>query len=159
MGLDTSPVWPQAAAAAYELWQTIDSDEIDDDPIVGSLYSSVEKLSANLRRQNRCTEEVSLIVQYSDGYEIRKKARLVAPSDLESTIFAAVQALFLSTDRRVCVRRLGVSLSAMRQPGEQLSLFGQVARRSEENLIGAVLAIRSRYGEQSIRRGIVNAAQ
>jgi len=155
-GIDRSPVWTDSVEAVRRLWQTLDDDEIDDDAILGRLYSFVERLSLNLRKQKSCAAEVTLIVQYSDGYEIKKRQSLSAPTDLEAEIFSTVQGIFLAIDRRVCVRRIGIRLQTMQRSARQLSLFATPQVRSRESLSEAITGLRERYGEQSIRRGIVH---
>ena len=155
-GIDQSPVWADSLEAVRQLWQTLDDDEIDDDAILGSLYSFVERLSLNLRKQKSCAAEVTLIVQYSDGYEIKKRRSLSAPTDLEVEIFSTVQELFLAIDRRVCVRRIGIRLQTMQRSARQLSLFATPQVRSRESLSQTITGLRERYGEQAITRGIVH---
>jgi hypothetical protein len=157
-GIDPSPVWTDSFEPVRQLWQTLD-DEIDDDAILGNLYSYVERLSLNLRKQKCCAAEVTLMVQYGDGYEIKKRQSLSTPTDLEAEIFSAVQGLFLAIDRRVCVRRIGIRLQTMQRSARQLSLFATPQVRSSESLSQAITSLRERYGEHSISRGMVHNGQ
>ena len=155
-GIDPSPVWRDSPEAVRQLWQTLDNDEINDDAILGSLYSFVERLSLSLHKQKSFAAEVTLIVQYSDGYELKKRQSLSAPTDLEAEMFSTFQELFLAIDRRVCVRRIGVRLQTMQRSARQLSLLATPQVRSRESVFQAITDLRERYGEQSIRRGIVH---
>jgi DNA polymerase IV len=159
MGIDPTPVWPDSFGPVRQLCQTLDIAENDDDAILGILYSLVERLSVNLRKQKFCAGEVTLTLQYSDGYEIKKRQRLSEATDLEAEIFSVVQMLFLSISRRICVRQIGLTLPTIDRRAQQLSLFAAPEVRSGKNLGDAITAIRNRHGEQSIRLGIVQSAQ
>jgi DNA polymerase-4 len=152
VGIDPSPVWRDSAMPLFEIFHTLGKDEIDDAILLNICYQLLERLCSNMRTQNRWLKEITLVLQYSDGREIRTRNKFVTASRAESTIYPALQNLFLSVNRRVRIRRIGLIGHPSKIELAQIELFDRDSLNRAESLSAALDSIRDRYGDELILR-------
>lgn len=153
LGIDPSPVWPEAEQPVFDLCHLFEIDEIDDDRLLGVVYRLVERVCKTARRHNRSLNSILLALQYSDRHEITKVRKCDPPSCLESQIYPRLEELFLSIRRRVRVRRIRLTAQVITKMAMQLDLFGDKRSKSLKRLTGAIDSIHARHGDESIWAG------
>jgi DNA polymerase-4 len=156
LGIDPSPVWPHFSAPVLDCWMCMPTAAVDTDVLLPVLYSAAEQICSSLRRQNRASKRMRLVLQYRDGYEIIKTLRFDPATRWESEVYPAVEERFLSVDRRVGMRAIGLMVECAAAI-EQLELFTGAQTDRPRKLAAAVDAIRNRYGAQTIARGTIAA--
>jgi DNA polymerase-4 len=161
-GIDPSPVLPVGekpprVAAEHEF----ETDTNDAEALLSALRRLVERAGAELRRRRRAAERVAVVLDYADGGRAARQlaARPATANDL--TLFEiARRVLFLAWTRRVRVRHLRLACERLAFPPAQLALFGEDRREAgrRERLIGAVDAIRRRFGAEALQTARTAAA-
>ena len=149
IGLDPAPVWGEAVENAAEAFRTFEKDENDDDVLLNCLFRLTERLCSQLRQRNRRLREIKLFLQYADGREIIKTHRFRSPTQLESGLYPEVEKLFFSVNRRVRMRRVGVSGMAVAR-AVQFELFDSTRDRA---VASAVHSFANRHENEVPRRG------
>jgi DNA polymerase-4 len=156
-GIDASPVLavgekPPAVAAG----QTFAADTNDGDTLLAVLYRLVEQAGGELRRQRRAAQRVAVSLDYSDGGRCTRQAAARPATANDLTLFeTARQALFAAWARRVRVRHLRLACDRLVFPPAQLALFDDDRQRTEkrDHLIGALDAVRQRFGREALQIG------
>jgi DNA polymerase-4 len=155
LGIDPSPVWPQAAAPLIQRWMCLETATADDDLLLAVIDAMVARICSHLRRHDQSMTAAKLLIQYTDDREVVRAERFDPATCWESEIYPALRERFLSIERRVRVRSIGligVSAAAARQ----LDLFADPSVGRRKSLCAAIDRVKTRYGEQAIYRGINN---
>ncbi len=161
-GIDPSPVLPagQKPPAVTADWD-FGEDTNDAARLEGALYRLVEAAGGELRTRRLAARRVAVAVDYSDGVRrIRQAAPRPATANDFTLFDAARQALRPAAARRVRVRHLRLVCDRLTFPPAQLDLFAadrQAARR-QARLVGAIDAVRGRFGPGAIQFGRAMAA-
>jgi DNA polymerase-4 len=162
-GIDPSPVLAAGEKPpAIKADHTFDTDTTDTDTLLAVLYRLVEQAGDELRRRRRAAQRIAVVLDYSDGVRgIRSAAARPATANDLSLFATARRVLFLAWTRRVRVRHLGLVCDRLAFPPAQLSLFGDDRRHVEksERLIGAIDAVRQRFGRDALQVGRTLATQ
>ncbi len=156
-GIDASPVLavgekPPSITADY----TFATDTNDTDALLAVLYRLIEQTGEELRRRRRAARRVAVALDYSDGARcIRRSAARPATANDITLFETARKALFLAWVRRVRVRHLQLVCDRLVFPPAQIALFGDDRQHPEkcDRLIGAVDAVRRRFGREAIAIG------
>jgi DNA polymerase-4 len=159
-GIDHAPVLHPAIQPSLEETVTLESDEIDDSVLWGTLLDVLQRLCRTLRSQRRVCRSLSLTIRYSDQVDVTNRERVAQETcwevDLSSQLYLLFQRCFR---RRVRLRLMTVSMTSLTTYAEQVSLFDQrpldEQRRREraETLAVALDTLHARFGEQAIRYG------
>lgn len=157
LGIDPSPVLPRAQQRRLEAALTLESDEVDDDRLLGLLYGLLERLCRELRRQQRICRRLALSLRYSDHVQAGGRHPVQPGSQWEVDLFPHLSALLARLfRRRVRVRALAVGAEALAPLEDQLHLFedatisGQAKPARARRLALALDRIRARFGERAI---------
>jgi DNA polymerase-4 len=153
VGIDPSPVWPEAEQPIFDFCHLFEIDEIDDDLLLAAVYRLLERVCKTARRHSRSLNSILLALQYSDGHEIIKARTCDPPSCLESQIYPALEEPFFSIRRRVRIRRIRLTARTIIKLATQLDLFGDKRSKGLKRLTGAIDSIQARHGDQSIWAG------
>jgi DNA polymerase-4 len=161
-GIDPSPVLavgerPPKVAAGH----VFGTDTNDAAALRAALYRLVEQAGAELRRRRRAAQRIAVLLDYSDGARRARQAAARPATANDITLFeAACRALELAWVRRVRVRRLRLVCDRLAFPPAQLELFPAERRRLDRRgrLIGAVDAVRRRFGADALQVGRTLAA-
>ncbi len=125
------------------------------------LLMLADSVSARMRSQQVRAQTVHLQIKNPDLRVISRQETLRVPTDSTREIYqAALRIINRSWDERRPIRMLSLGCTGFAGPGapEQLTMFEQSAdlsRERQSRLDSAVDAIRSRYGQDSIRFGQV----
>jgi DNA polymerase-4 len=123
-GIDLSPVLPLVQQPRLEVAETLEPDDLDDERLLGRLWSMLERLCRELRRQQRVCGRLTLTLRYSDHVEAAGTRALIPGTHWEVEMEPCLKNLFVRCfRRRVRVRRLALGAEALGAPDAQLSLF------------------------------------
>lgn len=129
---------------------------IEEFPII--LLEHIEEVCYRLRRQNKLAQTVQFSVGYSKSYNggIRKTHTLSRPTNLTMDIYKICTYFLHQQYTGEPIRSINISLTNLLQEGEeQISLFDNITRREQEVKLTKVMdEIRTRFGKNSILRGI-----
>jgi len=129
---------------------------IEEFPII--LLEHIEEVCYRLRRQNMLAQTIHFSVGYSKSYTggIRKTHTLNRPTNLTMDIYHICTYFLHQQYTGEPIRSINISLTNLIQEGEeQISLFDNVTKREQEVKLTKVMdEIRTRFGKNSILRGI-----
>ncbi|PEA86037.1 Y-family DNA polymerase [Bacillus thuringiensis] len=129
---------------------------IEEFPII--LLEHIEEVCYRLRRQNKLAQTVHFSVGYSKFYNggIRKTHTLSRPTNLTMDIYKICTYFLHQQYTGEPIRSISISLTNLIQEGEeQISLFDNITQREQEVKLTKVMdEIRTRFGKNSILRGI-----
>ncbi|MEK4780904.1 Y-family DNA polymerase [Bacillus sp. FSL L8-0199] len=129
---------------------------IEEFPII--LLEHIEEVCYRLRRQNKLAQTVHFSVGYSKSYNggIRKTHTLSRPTNLTMDIYKICTYFLHQQYTGEPIRSISISLTNLIQEGEeQISLFDNLTQREQEVKLTKVMdEIRTRFGKNSILRGI-----
>ena len=160
-GIDPSPVLPagQEPPSVQATWEFA-TDTNQREALEGSLFSLVEKVSAELRRRRLAARRMGVILDYSDGVRFVRSATCDPASANLFRLFEQVRRALGMGDgpcplRRVRLRQVRVLADRLVFPPAQLCLFAEdnAAERRETSLCATLDRIRARFGDQAIRLG------
>jgi DNA polymerase-4 len=156
-GIDLSPVLAAGEKSpSIKAGHTFATDTNDTGALLAALYRLVEQAGGELRRRRRAAERITVLLDYSDGVRCVRSAAARPATANDMLLFeTARRALFLAWTRRVRVRRLRLACDRLVFPPAQLALFADDRQHAEkgERLIGAIDAVRHRFGRDAIQVG------
>ena len=154
-GLDPRPVEPDREARSISHEATFANDLEDWDECRAVLVDHSERVGRRLRRQGLRGWTVRIKVRYPDFTTFTRQARLAEPVNDDLAIYrSAVELLDRLWNGKPGIRLLGVGVVDL-VAGEhrrQASLFPPESQGTDR-LLGAMDAIRDRFGERSIHWG------
>jgi DNA polymerase IV len=153
-GIDDREVLPPGEAKSMSRETTFPSDVSDQKAIEGTLRYLSERVGAELRGHGKETQCISIKLRYGDFTTISRQRTLPLPTDTDRTIFETGRELLqaeLVADRRA-VRLIGIGVSHLGPPAQQLSLLDTSAKRFDK-LDRAIDRIRKKYGFTAIQTG------
>lgn len=128
----------------------------DDVDIV--LYQLCENVSARMRREGVVCQTVQIYVRYTDLRSLERQMRLDYPNRTARSLYSAARSLI--SKHGLCrepLRSLGIrGTDLLRNADEQLSFCPEILEiQKAETLECVVDGLRERFGDPSIRRGIM----
>lgn len=151
-GIDHSPVVPYSERKSISAERTFDKDTIDVKGLKGLMVAMTEKLTFQLRSENKLTACVTVKIRYSDFNTYTMQARIPYTS-LDHVLIQKVDELFEKLyQKRMLVRLIGIRFSHLVQGGHQYSLFEDSVEQIR--LYEAMDKIRKRYGKEAIHRAV-----
>jgi DNA polymerase-4 len=162
-GVDCSPVRPAGAPEPREeAVHLFPSGSNTGAELDAALYALVERVGAALRARRLAARHLALALEHADGVLRRGQAALQPATANDLILFAAARrVLHAAGSRRVRVRRLRLLCQRLVFPPAQVALFPE-ERRAEarrEALVGAIDAVRRRFGAEALRLGRTLALQ
>lgn len=159
-GMDTSPVTehPQHDSKSISRSTTLPKDTLDQDYARSILMRLSEEVGTDARRYGYKGKTVSIVIKYGDFQAITRQ-KSIAPTYLTKDIYKT--GISLLEENWNCsrpIRLLGIGLSNFKEEfSEQLSIFDinediDDDNKKEEKLERALDAIRSRYGNDTVKR-------
>jgi DNA polymerase-4 len=151
LGIDDSPVGVETRRKSISQEHTFPRDVADIRTLQRYLLEMSEELAAQLRKEGECARTVVLKIRYPNFKTITRRVTLAQPTDLTEEIYAQATALLQREWKKgMQVRLIGLGVTGLGQ-ARQLALFEASTPRLAK-LSRAVDEIRSKYGEQAIRR-------
>ena len=148
--IDDSPVVPHAERKSLSKERTFQRDTTDVGVLRDVLTEMVTRLGFDLRQRGRLASRLTVKVRYTD-FRTHTKQRPIAYTANDKHLLRHAHELFARLhQRRQLVRLVGVRLSGLVRGHYQVDLFDDTER--EVDLLGALDAIRARFGEHAITR-------
>ncbi len=149
-GIDLSPVEPYNERKSLSTECTFEKDTIDVSHLKRVLISMTEKLTYQLRAEEKLTACVTVKIRYSDFNTYTMQARIPYTA-LDHTLIEKVKELFGRLyNRRMLVRLIGVRFSHLIQGPFQYNLFDDTSGQVE--LYKAMDNLRNRFGGDAVMR-------
>ncbi len=149
-GIDPTPVTQYSERKSIGSERTFDKDTMDIGGLKDLLVSMVEKLTFQLRREEKLTSCITIKIRYSnfDTHTLQKR---VGYTSFDHVLIPAAKELFerLYT-RRMLIRLIGVRFSGLIRGVQQLDLFEDTSEMV--SLYLAMDSLRKRFGQGSVRR-------
>jgi len=151
-GIDATPVRPYSESKSVSTETTFDQDTIDIIRMKEILVKMVEKLSFELREQQKLTACVTVKIRYSN-FDTHTLQQHIPYTAFDHILIPMVKELFDKLyQRRMLIRLSGVRFSNLVPGSPQLNMFEESTQMI--NLYQVLDRIRHKYGVKSIRRGV-----
>lgn len=154
LGLDDRPVVNEEEAKSIGKENTFDYDLTDFESCRDEVLDLSGQVGWRLRRENLAGHTVTLKVKFADFHTITRSStgdRLIA---WDEDIFSLTEQMLRKINVKPGVRLLGVSVSSLFRPEDEPVLgFAEDERMQRRNR--AIDSLKSKFGENIIKRGIV----
>ena len=151
-GIDNSPVEPYSERKSIGTERTFEQDTIDVKMLRGLLIGMTEKLTFQLRSEQKLTACVSVKIRYSDFNTYTMQARIPYTS-MDHILIEKVKELFDKLyQKRMLIRLVGIRFSHLVHGGHQYNLFDQTPEQVQLYL--AMDKIRKRFGDDAVARAV-----
>jgi DNA polymerase-4 len=151
-GIDDRPLVTEHDPRSLSAERTFATDLTDEKDLTRQMLSMSETVGRRLRKAGLAGKTVKIKLRWSDFTTITRQMKLAQPTDQDSEIFGAAQALFKAAWKPGRpVRLLGVGVADLGQPSRQLTLFDD-SWQEENRLLSAIDDIRQRFGSDAVRR-------
>lgn len=149
-GIDNSPVEQYSERKSISTECTFERDTIDVAQLKRILLSMTEKLTFQLRSEEKLTACVTVKIRYSDFNTYTMQARIPYTS-LDHVLIEKVKELFDKLyQKRMLIRLIGVRFSHLIQGNYQFDLFDDTVEQLQ--LYQAMDKLKKRYGQESVVR-------
>lgn len=149
-GIDNSPVEQYSERKSISTECTFEKDTIDVKKLQSVLISMVEKLTFQLRNEEKLTACVTVKIRYSDFNTYTVQAKIPYTS-LDHILIEKVQELFNKLyNKRMLIRLIGIRFSHLIQGNYQFDLFNDTVEQIQ--LYQAMDKIRKRFGKDAVQR-------
>ena len=152
-GLDDRPVVNEEEAKSVGRENTFDTDLTDMESCREEVLDLCGQVGWRLRREHLAGHTVTLKVKFADFRTITRSSTGDRPVAWDEDIFILAEQMLRKVNVKPGVRLLGVSVSSLFRPEDEPVLgFEDDKRAQKRNL--AVDALKSKFGENIIKRGI-----
>ncbi len=149
-GIDNRPVIDNHQQKSIGTECTFDRDTTEVAALTRILVSMVEKITFELRKQEKLTSCITVKIRYSD-FETHTLQKKIPYTSLDHVLINTAKELFFKLyHRRVLIRLIGVRFSHLIRGVQQLNLFEDTSERVRLYL--AMDHLRKRYGLRSVMR-------
>jgi DNA polymerase-4 len=149
-GIDDSPVVPYSEQKSISTESTFQEDTIDVKRMKSILIAMVEKVSFQLRSQEKLTSCVTVKIRYSN-FDTETKQVHIPYTSSDHVLLRTVTQLFDKLyNRRMLIRLVGVRLSGLVHGNHQITLFDDTAESI--SLYEAIDLIKHRHGVEKLIR-------
>jgi DNA polymerase-4 len=151
-GLDDRPVVTEYETKSLSRETTFAQDTTDGATLRRTLRHLAESVGRRLRRANLRGTTVKLKLRWADFTTLTRQVTLPQPTDQDNAIYTAAQQLFEQAwPAGKSVRLIGVGVSGLRQPAQQLGLWEPPSEKGQR-LQDALDRVRERFGQEAIKR-------
>jgi len=151
-GIDSSPIIPYSEQKSIGTEETFQQDTINMQFLNSELIRMTERLTFQLRKQERLTGCVTVKLRYAN-FDTVSKQMVISYTASDTVLLKKVKELFAKLyDKRMLVRLIGVRFSHLVQGSQQINLFEDT--EEAVRLYQAMDAMRARYGDEAIKRAI-----
>ena len=151
-GLDDRPVVTEYETKSLSRETTFAQDTTDGATLRRTLRHLAESVGRRLRRANLRGTTVKLKLRWADFTTLTRQVTLPQPTDQDNAIYTAAQQLFEQAwPAGKPVRLIGVGVSGLGQPAQQLGLWETPSEKGQR-LQDALDRVRERFGQEAIKR-------
>ncbi|MGD9993015.1 MAG: DNA polymerase IV [Salinivirgaceae bacterium] len=151
-GIDPTPIQPYTEQKSMSAERTFEQDTIDMVILNHTLAAMVEKLSFQLRKEQKLASVITLKIRYAN-YDTHTLQKKMAYTAFDHVLLETAKELFTRLyDRRMLIRLIGVKLGGLVHGAQQLNLFEDTPEMV--NLYLAMDNIRKRYGVKAVRKAV-----
>jgi DNA polymerase-4 len=149
-GIDSTSVISYSEQKSISTEHTFEKDTTDMAKLIQILVSMVEKISYELRKQEKLTSCVTVKIRYSN-FDTHTLQRRIPYTSFDHVLAdAAKELLGRLYLKRMLIRLIGVRFSHMVRGVQQLDIFDDTPEKV--NLYIAMDKIRKRFGRNAVRR-------
>ena len=149
-GIDDSPVIPYREQKSISTEETFQSDTIDTAFIYKELTRLTEKISFELRSQNRLTGCVTVKIRYSD-FQTETRQSSIPYTSADHILLKKVKELFEELyNRRQLIRLIGIRFTDLIPGTYQINLFDDTQELIA--LYQAIDSVKKQFGEKLLIR-------
>lgn len=149
-GIDTSPVEPYNERKSISTECTFEKDTIDVAHLKRVFISMTEKLTYQLRAEEKLTSCVTVKIRYSDFNTYTMQMRIPYTA-LDETLIEKVKELFDKLyQKRMLIRMVGIRFSHLIQGTYQFDLFNDMSEKIQ--LSQAMDKLRNKFGNTAVMR-------
>lgn len=151
-GIDNSPVEQYSERKSISTETTFEKDTTDAKAVKATLVNMIEKLTFQLRSEEKLTACVTVKIRYSDFNTYTLQGRLSYTS-LDHVLIEKVKELFDKLfQKRMLIRMIGVKFSHLVQGNYQYNMFEDTTEKLQ--LYQAMDFIRNKYGKDAVSRAV-----
>ena len=153
-GIDESKVRPPGEAKSISRETTFARDIADSDHLEATLSQLSENVAADLRKHNKQARHVTLKLRWADFTTITRSCTLKQATGISGDISGAGKQLLKREllTRRQPVRLIGIGISGLVTPAQQLNMLDDKSQRLEQINV-AIDKIRDKYGFTAVGTG------
>lgn len=156
-GIDNRPVEYDRKVQSIGNEETYMDDISDEDFIDGEWRYFAHRVAKRLRRANRMGTTISIKVRHADFSTFTRQKTLDVPTDEEDTLYEIAKVLYNKLKSADSIRLLGLTVSGLREPMEQTSLFEEAGNR--KNLTNVLDKLEEKFGAEVVQTGDLWARQ
>ncbi|MCB2219250.1 MAG: DNA polymerase IV [Bacteroidetes bacterium] len=149
-GIDPTPVQQYSERKSIGTERTFETDTINVKMLNDILIGMVEKITFQLRKENKLTSCVTVKIRYSNFDTHTLQCHIPYTSFDHILLKTALELFDKVYSRRMLVRLIGVKFSGLVQGAQQLNMFEDMPEMT--SLYQAMDRIRLRFGNKAIRR-------
>ncbi len=155
LGIDNAPVLTPDTKPFVLEEIVLQEDSNDDTLLLGWLYRLTERACARMRLQNAVPHTVWLHLRYADSIDVTRRMKLRSATVTDPLLFRLLQPFYLKASfRRQRIRSMSLTFTDLEFSPAQLTLFDPAdTRLRESRLVGALDALRRKYGESAVQFG------
>ncbi|MEO5674261.1 MAG: DNA polymerase IV [Chitinophagales bacterium] len=151
-GIDDSPVVAYNERKSISSEETFDQDTIDLVMLKSLLITMTEKLSLQLRNENKLTSCITIKIRYSN-FDTHTMQHRIPYTNCDHQLIPRVKELFDKLyNRRMLIRLTGVRLSHLVSGGYQINVFEDSEQLIQ--LYQAMDKMRKRFGDHAVQRAV-----
>jgi DNA polymerase-4 len=155
-GRDERGVVPEWEAKSYSHEETFSRDVVDQDYLEAVMLDQASRVARRLRRAGVAGQVVQVKLRFHDFRTITRRRKLPRATALVEPIYEEARRLFLSSWEARPIRLIGVGVSEIMVPEQELSLFPDPQAHSRERTLADTIdRLQEKYGQQKIRRAHV----
>lgn len=151
-GIDSTPVVPYWEAKSISAERTFDADTTDLVLLNNTLVNMVEKITYELRKEEKLTSCITVKIRYSN-FDTHTLQQRIPYTAFDHKLIELAKSLFVRLyQRRMLIRLIGVKLSHLVRGTPQLNLFEDTPEMVR--LYQEIDRMRGRYGRKSVIRAV-----
>lgn len=154
-GIDNAPVEPYCERKSMSAEETLARDTESIPELEKLLLSQAEEVGRDLRKAGHRARTVTLKIKYSDFRTITRSRSLADPFNSTQVLFDTARQLLGDLKLAGKVRLIGVGVSNFSSGFRQMQILPGRDVQKQEHLDEAIDRIRTRFGENAVRRGRV----
>ncbi len=158
-GIDNRLVDPDAISEFKSIGNstTLPYDSTDEEELLGVIKRLSNSVGARIRRKDMLSNNVQLMIRYSDRKTVTRSRKLDNPIDQDEEIYKAAKRLWTKHWNGEPIRLLGVTAQELVEKQvafKQLDLFSYEKEAKKEPLLKVIDELKGKYGNEIVSKGV-----